>query len=58
MEKSYAKSLKSWSKKWGDLIEKGEESIDDAIAAYQKQLQRRLRQLCYQSVGARDGFDF
>lgn len=23
MEKSYAKSLKTWSKKWGDLIEKG-----------------------------------
>jgi hypothetical protein len=32
MEKSYAKSLKSWSKKWGDLIEKGEKLIDDAIA--------------------------
>lgn len=26
MEKSYAKSLKTWSKKWGDLIEKGEQS--------------------------------
>jgi len=25
MEKSYAKSLKTWSKKWGDLIEKGPE---------------------------------
>lgn len=24
MEKAYAKSLKTWSKKWGDLIEKGE----------------------------------
>lgn len=23
IEKSYAKSLKQWSKKWGDLIEKG-----------------------------------
>ena len=23
IEKSYAKSLKSWSKKWNDLIEKG-----------------------------------
>lgn len=27
MEKSYAKSLKAWSKKWGDLIEKGELTI-------------------------------
>lgn len=26
MEKSYAKSLKTWSKKWGDLIEKGKRS--------------------------------
>lgn len=25
IEKSYAKSLKSWSKKWNDLIEKGPE---------------------------------
>ena len=24
IEKTYAKSLKSWSKKWNDLIEKGE----------------------------------
>lgn len=27
MEKSYAKSLKTWSKKWGDLIEKGESAV-------------------------------
>lgn len=23
IEKAYAKSLRTWSKKWGDLIEKG-----------------------------------
>lgn len=28
IERAYAKNLKSWSKKWGDLIEKGiKESI-------------------------------
>lgn len=28
IERAYAKNLKSWSKKWGDLIEKGIERIN------------------------------
>ena len=27
IEKSYAKSLKAWSKKWNELIEKGEQAV-------------------------------
>lgn len=28
IEKAYAKNLKAWSKKWGELIEKGEWNIN------------------------------
>lgn len=38
IEKAYAKSLKTWSKKWGDLIERGTQSICETTPENGQQL--------------------
>lgn len=36
IEKAYAKSLRAWSKKWGELIEKGMCAIIIKVKQFQK----------------------